>query len=127
MSNNLIYIGKIHTPYKELSECPMNVSPDGPACSIEIYDDFKDGLFGLKKSDRILILYWLDRSERTVGIAEASGRAGIFGTFGKRTPVRPNPIGVSEADIVDITENSITVRGLDCLDGTPLLDIKPVL
>ncbi len=125
MENKIIFIGEIETPYKTIEQCPRNVSADGPECRIKIYEEFKDGLFGLKKSQKILVMYWLNLSERSAGISSAYGDTQPLGTFALRTPVRPNPIGVGVVQIEDIQDNVIIVKGLDCLSGTKLIDIKP--
>jgi len=82
---------------------------------------------GCQAEQRILILYWLEHAERSA-IRQNSRRTGeLAGVFALRTPNRPNPIGVAVLPIEQITDGVITVRGLDCLNGTPLLDIKPAM
>ncbi len=71
------------------------------------------------------MLYWLDRSRRDL-VRQSPADDGIArGTFSLRSPVRPNPIGTAIAVLVRVEPSALVVRGLDCLDGTPLLDIKP--
>ncbi len=127
MNNELIFIGEIETPYKQLSGCPKNVGIEGAICKVKIYDEYKEGLYGLQKGNKIVILYWLDKSSRTVSIAEGFSGKGELGTFARRTPNRPNPIGLATLEIIGISENEISVTGLDCLDGTKLIDIKPAI
>lgn len=131
MSYTLIPIGTITTPYNILDECPNNVDDvSGPLCELVLEDDFVVGLTGLNVGDRIDIFYWLDGSVRQVSLEKPHGRhAGdtLLGTFCLRTPIRPNPIGLAKLTIVAIDANRVQVRGLDCLNGTPLIDIKPSL
>lgn len=129
IDNTLIFIGEIITPYKELRDCPHNISKDGVMCEIKIYDEYKDGLFGLKNKDKIDVLYWFDKAKRKVEIGKPFRECGdeVLGTFGLRSPHRPNPIALASVYIEEIKENSIFIRGLDCLSGTKLLDIKPAI
>ena len=127
MTATLRPIGQIRTPYRTLSECPRNIDPDGPVCEVAVNPDTAEGLTGLNAGDHVLILYWLDRADRdallqTRGIGDEQQ-----GVFALRSPHRPNPIGAAVARIERIAGGCIQVRGLDCLDGTPLLDIKPAL
>ncbi len=120
-------IGEIVTPYKTLADCPSNMDPNGPPCELVLRDELRDGLLGLAAGQRILILYWLEHAERSA-IRQNSRRTGeLAGVFALRTPSRPNPIGVAALPIEKIIDGVITVRGLDCLNGTPLLDIKPAM
>ncbi len=127
MNNELIFIGEIKTPYNTLADCPHNISFDGPLCEILIEEKYKDGLVGLKAEAHILVLYWLDGAERTVTIGPSHGGPSIHGTFNRRTPHRPNPIGAAVVKIEKIQDTTIVVKGLDCLSGTKLLDIKPAI
>ncbi len=130
-NNTLVFIGEVSSPYKSIDACPRNVSLNDDFSTLHIYEEYKKGLFALEKSQKILILYWLDQipqDRRHVDITTSRGGGDeLYGTFAIRTPYRPNPIGIAELEIADITENSILVQGLDCLDGTKLIDIKPVL
>ncbi len=120
-------IGKIATPYKALADCPRNIDPNGPPCELILSDELRDGLLGLATGQRILILYWLDQADRSA-IRQNSRRTGeLAGVFALRTPNRRNPIGAAVLTIEKIVDGIITVRGLDCLDGTSLLDIKPAM
>jgi len=120
-------IGQIITPYRTLEECPRNISRDGPVCRLVINENLRDGLMGLQAGQRILILYWLDHADRTV-LQQNSRRSGeLAGIFALRTPNRHNPIGAAVLPIESIGGGTITVRGLDCLNGTTLIDIKPAM
>ncbi len=125
MDNKLIFIGEILTPYKTLEDCPNNVNVQHEPCEIVVYDRFRQGLVGLERGQKILILYWLDLSQRSVGISAPFGGEGRFGTFALRTPQRPNPIGVATLEITDIVGTRIMTNSMDCLSGTKLIDIKP--
>jgi tRNA-Thr(GGU) m(6)t(6)A37 methyltransferase TsaA len=124
---SLTFIGRIETPYETQSDCPYNVNPGGPECRIVLDPPYAAGLTGLAVGERILVLYWLDRAKRgqpRVGVRR-SGKVG--GAFAARTPNRPNPIGAAVVTIQALEGPVVTVRGLDCVNGTPLLDLKPAL
>ncbi len=131
----LFFIGYAHTPWTERSACPRQGDPEnGPECILELAPRWSDALCGLEAYTHIQLLYWMHQARRDLvlqrpgqGSAElATKRA----TFALRSPVRPNPIASSTLRLLDmkVTEKGayLHVRGLDCLDGTPFLDIKPV-
>ncbi|WP_343116261.1 tRNA (N6-threonylcarbamoyladenosine(37)-N6)-methyltransferase TrmO [Ostreiculturibacter nitratireducens] len=121
----LRFIGRIRTPWQTREECPRQGSPDGPECRVELSEPWGAALAGLDDYESIELLYWLDRGRRDL-VLQNPGRDGrIFGTFALRSPVRPNPIGTSLVRLVRVEGSTLIVRGLDCLDGTPLIDIKP--
>lgn len=121
----LHFIGRIHTPWTDRKQCPRQGSPDGPDCRVEIFEPWVPALKGLEDYDRIELLYWLNRARRDLVIQNPGHSDSTFGTFALRSPVRPNPIGTSLVTLVSIDGAWLTVRGLDCLDGTPLVDVKP--
>ncbi|MDH3348836.1 MAG: tRNA (N6-threonylcarbamoyladenosine(37)-N6)-methyltransferase TrmO [Desulfobulbaceae bacterium] len=126
METKLHIIGRIHTPYKKLADCPRNFSDQGPQCTILVDEKYADGLLGLQAGRTILVLYWFENVEREK-LQGRSRKSGKFsGVFALRSPARPNPIAVSAVTIERIEGNTIYTRGLDCLDDTPLLDIKPL-
>ncbi len=127
MNTELKFIGHIETPYYKLDECPRNIESDGPECKIILDKQYESGLFGLCGGQEILILYWFDKVDRNK-LQQNSRRTGkLSGVFNLRTPNRPNPIGAAVIRIEKINEREIFVKGLDCLNGTPLLDIKPAI
>lgn len=127
MTQELISIGKISTPYHVVEECPNNIQFDGPICTITLYDDYKEGISGLEKGQHILVMYWLDGANRNLIRQACIGNDSVKGTFALRSPHRPNPIGVAILPIEEIVAGEITVKGLDCLNGTKLVDIKPAI
>ena len=82
-------------------------------------------LDGLAAYERVEVLYWLHLSRRDLLLQSPANDGTARGTFSLRSPVRHNPIGTSVARLVGIEGGTVLVRGLDCLDGTPLLDLKP--
>ena len=122
----LVFIGRIATPWTERMKCPRQGRADGPLCRIEIFEPWRDALDGIAQYERLETLYWLHRSRRDLVLQSPRDDGVARGAFALRTPVRPNPIGTSIATLVAVEPGGmLLVRGLDCLDGTPLLDLKP--
>ena len=122
---SLVFIGRISTPWTSRMECPRQGRHDGPVCRIEIFEPWVQALQGVDAYERLEILYWLDRSRRDLVLQSPASNGKVHGTFSLRSPVRPNPIGTSIVKLEAVEGNVLLVRGLDCLDGTPLLDLKP--
>jgi tRNA-Thr(GGU) m(6)t(6)A37 methyltransferase TsaA len=121
----LVFIGRIHTPWSSRMAAPRQGRTDGPLCRIEVFEPWVAALDGLDAYLRIEVLYWLHLSRRDLVMQSPRNDGAVRGTFSLRTPARPNPIGTSIAEMVRIDGPNVLVRGLDCLDGTPLLDLKP--
>lgn len=119
-------VGHIHTPYLTISECPRNIRFDGPLCELRVAKEYQGEMRGLKEGSHIMVLYWLGRPLDGVGYVPLTDE-NEPGTFAMRTPYRPNPIGTAVVPIEKIEDNIVYVRGLDCLNETELLDIKPVI
>jgi tRNA-Thr(GGU) m(6)t(6)A37 methyltransferase TsaA len=121
----IYFIGVIHTPWTKRGECPRRGDLNGPVCRIEVFEPFRQALAGVERHTHLQILYWMDRARRDLLLQMPRGAADATGAFGLRSPIRPNPIASSLVAIVDVQADGVLVRGLDCLDGTPLVDIKP--
>jgi tRNA-Thr(GGU) m(6)t(6)A37 methyltransferase TsaA len=122
---SLYFIGRIRTPWTRREDCPKNGRESQAACTIELDTRWAQGLAGLKSVSHVLVLYWMDKARRDLVLQSPKHYAEQRGTFALRSPVRPNPIAASVARLVGIDGTKLSVVGLDCLDGTPLLDIKP--
>ncbi len=121
----LVFIGRIATPWTSRMKTPRQGRADGPVCHLEIFEPWVPALKGIEAFARLEVLYWLHLSRRDLVLQSPANDGRTFGTFALRTPVRPNPIGTQIATLVGIEDNRVLVRGMDCVDGTPLLDIKP--
>jgi len=121
----LYYIGRIHTPWQRREDCPKNPRETDAVCTIVLDPRWVEGLRGLETVSHVVVLYWMDRARRDLVLQAPHHYAELRGTFALRSPVRPNPIAVSVARLVRIEGNRLSVVGLDCVDGTPLLDLKP--
>ena len=121
----LYFIGTIHTPWRIRQECPKRGSLDGPICSIVVDEHWRMALTGLAGHRHIQVLSWMQRARRDLVLQTPFSTMRTTGTFALRSPVRPNPIASSIVELVAIDGTTLQVRGLDCLDGTPLIDLKP--
>jgi tRNA-Thr(GGU) m(6)t(6)A37 methyltransferase TsaA len=121
----LVFIGRIRTPWKSREATPRQGSQQGPICRIEIFEPWVPALQGVEFYEHLEVIYWLHRSPRNLVLQSPKKNGKTRGTFSLRSPVRPNPIGTSIVKFVGIEGSSVLVRGLDCLDDTPLIDLKP--
>jgi len=121
----LVFIGRIRTPWSSRMETPRQGRTDGPICRIEIFEPWVPALDGLEHYQQVEVIYWLHLSRRDLVRQSPANDGTSRGTFSLRSPVRPNPLGTSVVRLVGIEGVTVLVRGLDCLDGTPLLDLKP--
>ncbi len=94
---------------------------------LEIGDEFAGGLTGLEDYSHVTVVYWMDQVDSCTITHVPQGRTDVpeVGIFACRCPTRPNPIAISTAELVKIDGRVLTVRGLDALDGTPVIDVKP--
>ena len=122
---SLYYIGRIRTPWKRREDCPKNPRETDARCTIELDPRWTEGLQGLETVSHVVVLYWMHEARRDLVLQAPHHYSERRGTFALRSPVRPNPIAVSVARLEAIESNRLTVVGLDCVDNTPLLDIKP--
>ena len=119
------FIGRIRTPWKERKDCPKNARESDAVCTVELEPRFIPALKDVETCSHLVLLYWMDRSPRNL-LLQVPGHYGTqHGTFALRSPARPNPIALSVVKLLGVAGGKLSVSGLDCLDGTPLLDIKP--
>ena len=118
-------IGIIHTPYKTPSECPHQTARSNDVCEVELFDAFEDGLRDINGFSHLIILYWLHRADGYQLMVKTPWDTEPHGLFTTRSPRRPNPIGVSVVKLLEREGNILKVEGVDAVDGTPLVDIKP--
>jgi tRNA-Thr(GGU) m(6)t(6)A37 methyltransferase TsaA len=121
-------IGWIHTPYHD--NVPFQPDPDAEGeFYIDLNEDYVQGLHLLEKSKYIIVLFHIDRLKEKVSMLAKPPRAGGLevGLFASRSPRRPNPIGLSAVRLKGIEGNRLYISGIDTLDNTPLLDIKPYM
>jgi tRNA-Thr(GGU) m(6)t(6)A37 methyltransferase TsaA len=119
------FIGRIRTPFKTRDDCPKNTSQSNAIGRVELDPRYAAGLKDLQLYSHAILLYWMDQARRDL-IEQVPAHLGRpRGVFALRSPVRPNPIALAAVEIVGIEGGTLTVRHVDCVDGTPLVDIKP--
>lgn len=118
-------IGVIRSPFCEKGEMPIQATLSQAEGSIEVYPEYAAGLQDIEGFSHITLLYWFHRSEGYRLVVRPFLDQVKRGLFATRHPARPNPIGISTVELLGREENRLRVRGIDVLDGTPLLDIKP--
>jgi tRNA-Thr(GGU) m(6)t(6)A37 methyltransferase TsaA len=119
------FIGRIRTPFKTRAECPKNTAQSDAVGTVELDARYAAGLQDLGLYSHVFLLYWMDQARRDLIQQLPAHLAHPRGTFALRSPVRPNPIALAAVELMQIAGTRLTVRNVDCIDGTPLLDIKP--
>jgi len=118
------FIGRICTPWTRRDQCPKNARGSDAECTIELDERYAAALEGAAACTHLVVLYFMHQARRDL-LVQVPRHGERRGTFAIRSPVRPNPIAMSVVRLVRLAGTKLTVVGLDCLDGTPLIDIKP--
>jgi tRNA-Thr(GGU) m(6)t(6)A37 methyltransferase TsaA len=121
----LHFIGRIRTPFKSRDDCPKNSAQSTAIGQVELDPRYGLGLKDLEHYSHIHLLYWMHEARRDLVLQVPAHLGRPRGTFALRSPVRPNPIALATVQLIKIEDVTLTVRSVDCVDGTPLLDIKP--
>ena len=128
-SYEVVPIGWVESPLTDRAEAPRQGDEGGPDAWLVFEPAVADGIRDLAAGAEVILLTWLDRADRAVLVTrprDDPARAPL-GVFSTRSPDRPNPIGLHRVQIVATEELRILVRPLEALNGTPVLDVKPVL
>lgn len=122
----LYCIGVVHGDIVDIEQAPKNYDISDHTGTLEIDPKYLDAMDGITTGMAIVVLFWLHRSSRNILKVYPRGdrSRGLSGVFATRSPVRPNPIALSELTVLSVEGNCIQVRGLDVLDQTPIIDIK---
>lgn len=121
----LYFIGRIHTPWTRRQDCPKNGRESDAMCSIEVDARWAAALKDVERCSHLVVLYWMDQARRDLVVQAPRHYNEPRGSFALRSPVRPNPIAMSVVKLLKIEGRKLSVTGLDCVDGTALIDIKP--
>jgi tRNA-Thr(GGU) m(6)t(6)A37 methyltransferase TsaA len=129
MSYDIVPIGKVQSPLTDKKTAPKQGHEGSPEATLVFEERVLDALYGLAVGDQVILLTWLDRADREVLKTRPRDDPAnpIQGVFNTRSPDRPNPIGLHPVTILAIDGNTMRVRDLEALDGTPIVDVKPVL
>jgi tRNA-Thr(GGU) m(6)t(6)A37 methyltransferase TsaA len=125
----LVTIGTVASPLKHRDDAPKQGDEGAPETCLIFESKYVDGLTGITAGDELLVLTWLDRGARDVLRVYPRGDVarGEQGVFNTRSPDRPNPIGLHRVTVLEVDGPRVRVAHLEALDGTPLLDVKPLL
>jgi tRNA-Thr(GGU) m(6)t(6)A37 methyltransferase TsaA len=127
---HVVFIGRIVSPWTSREDCPKNMRQAreaGRPATIVLDQAFRPGLQNLERASHVVILSWLDHAPRNLIVQKPRHAAEPKGVFSLRSPARPNPVGLHIARLValDSEAGRIEIDGIDVLDGTPVIDIKP--
>lgn len=122
-------IGRVHSDIKERCQAPRQGRREKTAAQLEIFQEYTEAIEDVRKGDTLWVLLWFHKADRELLKVHPRGdlRKPLKGVFSTRSPSRPNPIALSLVDVIEVSGNWLKVRGLDALDGTPVIDIKPYL
>ena len=120
-------IGIIHSAYKGRVEAPCQGYRSEKTCQIEVFKEFEDGLKDIDGFSHIVVIFWFHKSQGYHLLVQTPWDDVSHGLFATRSPHRPSPLGVTVVELISRKNNILEVKGLDAIDGTPLLDIKPYI
>jgi tRNA-Thr(GGU) m(6)t(6)A37 methyltransferase TsaA len=122
-------IGRVASMLADLESAPRQPDEGAPEAWLIFDADVIEALSGIRRGDEVLLLTWLDRARRDVLSVHPRGDTSrpLEGVFSTRSPHRPNPIGLHRVEITSVEGTRLGVRQLEALDGTPILDVKPIL
>ncbi len=118
-------VGVIRSPYKTVDDAPHQGRFSDEICEIEIFPEFEEGLRDIETRTHLIVLYWLDKARRDTLLVKPHHKNKVLGIFATRSPHRPNPIGFAVVELIERKGRILRVKGLDAIDGTPVVDIKP--
>ncbi len=122
-------IGRVESSLRDLESAPRQADEGAPEAWLVFEPEMLEGLRSVRPGDEVIVITWLDRARRDVLSVHPRGDASRAeeGVFSTRSPHRPNPIGLHRAEVTAIDGPRVRVRSLEALDGTPIIDLKPVL
>ena len=121
----IYFVGRIRTPWARREDCPKNSGESTAVCGIEVDARYAAGLRDIETVSHLIVLYFMDEAARDLMLQAPNHYKKPHGAFALRSPARPNPIACSVVRLLRVEGTRLEVIGLDCRDGTPLLDIKP--
>jgi tRNA-Thr(GGU) m(6)t(6)A37 methyltransferase TsaA len=130
MSNfDLRPIGKVSSSLKTLDAAPRQADEGAPEAWLVFEPEAVEGLRDIRPGDDLILITWLDRARRDVLSVHPRGDVSRppEGVFSTRSPHRPNPLGLHDVKVTAVESGRVRVRGLEAIDGTPIVDLKPVL
>ena len=129
-----LFIGHIETPWKTRADCPRNMQDArkrmreaGLSATLHIDEPFRPGLLRLGDYSHLIVSYWMHEAARHIVVQRPRHMPGPRGVFSLRSPARPNPVALSTVKLLEVDEQAGLVRidAIDCINGTPLFDLRP--
>ena len=122
-------IGFVRSQLARLEDAPMQGDEGAPEAWLELTSQVAQGLAGISVGDEVILLTWLHLAQRDVLQVHPRGDLNrpLTGVFATRSPDRPNPVGLHRVSVLEVAERKLRVSPLEAIDGTPIIDIKPVL
>lgn len=122
-------IGVVRSELASLEAAPLQGDEGAPEAWLELTPAVAEGLVGIETGDELIVLTWLHRARRDVLQVHPRGRleAPLTGVFATRSPDRPNPLGLHRVTVLEVTGRRLRFAPMEAIDGTPVVDIKPVL
>jgi len=124
---NLTPIGIIHSPGRGSGQVPCQDDDPSAVSTIEVFSEYATGLQDIEGFSHIVVIYWFHQSQGYELLVKPPGEDGLHGLFATRSPHRPCALGLTVVELLARDENRLEVKGLDAMDGSPVLDIKPYL
>ena len=118
-------IGVVHNAYKNLTDIPRQGHMSAEISEIEIHPNFSDGLLKIEQNAHLIVLYWAHLAKRDILNTIPPAAKELHGVFASRSPGRPNPLSLCIAELIAREDNILRVKGIDALDGSSVIDIKP--
>jgi tRNA-Thr(GGU) m(6)t(6)A37 methyltransferase TsaA len=122
-------IGRVESPLTDFESAPLQADEGAPEAWLVFEPEMLEGLLSVRSGDEVIVITWLDRARRDVLSVHPRGDTSRAqkGVFSTRSPHRPNPIGLHRVEITAIDGRRMRARNLEVLDGTPIIDVKPIL
>jgi len=123
------FIGRVESPLTDLESAPRQADEGAPEAWLVFEPEMLEGLRSVRSGDGLIVVTWLDRARRDVLSVHPRGDTSRAqeGVFSTRSPHRPNPIGLHRVEVTAVDGRRVRVRNLEALDGTPIIDVKPLL
>jgi tRNA-Thr(GGU) m(6)t(6)A37 methyltransferase TsaA len=128
-SFEVVPVGWVESPLTDRAQAPRQADEGAPAAWLAFEAGVAEALRDLRPGTEIIVLTWLDRADRDVLVTRPRDDPGrpLTGVFSTRSPDRPNPVGLHRVSVIAVDGRRVQVDGLEALDGTPVIDVKPVL
>jgi tRNA-Thr(GGU) m(6)t(6)A37 methyltransferase TsaA len=129
VSFEVVPVGWVESPLTDRAQAPRQADEGAPAAWLAFEAGVAEALRDLRPGTEIIVLTWLDRADRGVLVTRPRDDPGrpLTGVFSTRSPDRPNPVGLHRVPVIAVDGLRVQVGGLEALDGTPVIDVKPVL